>query len=124
MRVKLDENLGVRGAALLTAAGVDVDTVAAEDLCGTSDKTLAEVCRVEHRVLVTLDKDFADTLRFPPQRYAGIVVLRLGEPLTHEMIQHALRRFVDAVDDQDLSGRLWIVDSHRIREFLPASDRS
>jgi len=72
---------------------------------------------VESRVLVSLDKDFSSILRFPPARYAGIVVLRLSEPLAPAAIEDALRRLLIALAGKDLTGRLWIIDARRIREF-------
>jgi predicted nuclease of predicted toxin-antitoxin system len=53
MRLKLDENFGKRAAGILSAAGHDVETVPAEDLCRASDRELARVCRAEERCLVT-----------------------------------------------------------------------
>lgn len=117
MLVKLDENLGARGAAILRGAGWDVSTVAMQDLCGASDATLIEICRVEGRVLITLDLDFANTLRLPPRRYGGIVVLRLQAPVRRAAIEGALQRLVLLAATRSPAGRLWIIDETRIREF-------
>lgn len=51
MKVKLDENLGSRGAEVLRAGGCEVVTVVEEDLCSAADSTLIEVSRAEGRVL-------------------------------------------------------------------------
>lgn len=116
MRLKLDENLGARSARILQDGGCDVSTIHEQALGSASDDTVIEVCRVEERVLITLDKDFAQVLRYPPARYPGIVVLRLPEPVTLLAIHDALRRLVAAARDTDLAGRLWIIDAWRIRQ--------
>ncbi len=117
MRVKLDENIGARGARILRDGGCEVETVVSEGLGGASDEALIAKCRAEGRTLLSFDKDFASILRFPPARYAGIVVLRLAEPLTLPAIEDALRRFLAASEGKDLTGCLWIIDTTRVREF-------
>lgn len=96
-------------------------SVWSQALNSASDDTLIEVCRVEERVLVSLDRDFTNTLRFPPARYAGIIVLRMPEPLRREGIESALRRVTVLASTRDPKQRLWIVTTDRIREFA-ASD--
>ena len=45
MKLKLDENIDVRLAPIMAAAGHDVDTVKAEGLSGEPDETIYETCR-------------------------------------------------------------------------------
>jgi len=66
MNFKLDENLGRRTQEVFSLCGHRADTVAEENLSGTGDQRLFEICQVEERCVVSLDMDFADILRFPP----------------------------------------------------------
>lgn len=78
MRIKLDENLGRRVAAIFRATGHDAATVREQGVQGIDDHALYELCRNEERCLVTVDLDFSNVLRFPPEQTAGSVVLRPG----------------------------------------------
>lgn len=75
MRAKLDESMPNEAAEALREAGWECDTVHDEGLSGADDTRVASVCRDEHRVLFTLDLDFADIRAYPPgglRRYRRI----------------------------------------------------
>jgi predicted nuclease of predicted toxin-antitoxin system len=72
VRVKLDENLGIRGVAIFKKRGHDVASVAGQGMQPASDRDVILACMVEQRCLVTLDLDFSDPLQFPPHEYSGI----------------------------------------------------
>ncbi len=114
MRFKLDENLPVEAAAVLRAAGYDAATVAEQGLSGEPDPAIAAVCRVEARVLVTLDTDFADLRTYPPEDQAGLIVLRLQQQDRPHVVQ-VIRRLLPLLVTEPLGGHLWIVDENRIR---------
>ena len=121
---KLDENLGFRAQSLLLeSGGYDVSSVLEQQLAGSSDDALIQVCRTEKRILVTLDLDFANPIHFPPTEYAGIVVLRPGSGPQYEHIIACLETFLGALTPETmLYGKLWIVSASQIREYLPAAD--
>ena len=77
MKLKLDENLPESLIPLFSRAGHDASPATSQGLGGQADSRIAQVCRQETRVLVTLDSGFADIRAYPPQEHAGIIVLRL-----------------------------------------------
>jgi predicted nuclease of predicted toxin-antitoxin system len=118
MRIKLDENFDVRLVPLVAADGHDVDTVRAEGLSGKPDQTIYETCRKDGRVVMTLDLDFSNPLRFPPAATEGIVVLRVPRPLL-PVIRATLQSVLPMLKTQPLKGKLWIVEPGRIRVYDP-----
>ena len=119
MKLKLDENLGNRGATLFRAAGHDVATVVEQNLTSTPDCDLLTICHLEERALVTLDTDFSNPLVFEPDRFSGIAVLRLPARIIPEDLWAACRVLIAALNNSDLRGKLWIVQRDRVREYRP-----
>jgi predicted nuclease of predicted toxin-antitoxin system len=118
VRLKLDENIGRRGAELLGSAGHDVMTVRDQHLQGASDDRVFAVASAEGRALITLDRDFGQVLRFPPASSAGIVILDLGPRPGPQALLERLRDFLAVVETRPLTGRLWIIEPGRVRIHL------
>jgi len=119
MKLKLDENLGVIGKSLLQAEGHDVMTIFEQHMTGAQDERVYEICRDEGRILVTLDHDFAHTLRFPPETTAGIVVIECKGRLSPSMILERMKELAVMLRTRRNNRELWIVEPGRIRIHEP-----
>src|SRR4051812_24751960 len=89
----------------------------AQALTPAADEELIQACAKERRALVTLDLDFANPLVFPPERYAGIAVLRLPSKPSYASLLAVVRTFLQALEREQLSGKLWSVEGGRIRIY-------
>ena len=119
MRLKLDENLGIRCADLLRSADHDVTTVAEQNLCSSTEKKLLETCKAEKRCLVTLDLEFANPLIFKPAETEGIAVLRLPPKPTPDDLLDTIRTLIGGLSQKEIRGKLWTIQRGRIREYQP-----
>lgn len=117
MKLKLDENLGQSTAKQLLEAGFDVTTVAEQNMRGSSDDVLIEVCRSEHRCLVTLDMGFANPFLFQPANYAGIAVIRLPKGQLSEDLLSAINTLINGLRTKTIEGQLWVIHKNRIRQY-------
>jgi predicted nuclease of predicted toxin-antitoxin system len=113
MKLKLDENLGELGRDVLTDQGHDVSTVAMQRMGGRTDIALYEACRIEG--LITLDRDFGEVLRFPPEDSTGIAILDCRGRLSPSTILARINELALVLAIQSISGQLWIVEPGRVR---------
>ena len=118
MRFKLDENFDARLVTLVAEGGHDVDTVFLEELSGKPDDAVFQACLTNRRILITLDLDFSNPLRFPPDRTEGIGVVRPPRP-TLPLIRATLASAFPELKSKSLKGRFWIVEPARIRVYDP-----
>lgn len=114
MLFKIDENLHEEVAALLCHHGHDAVSVFGQQMQGHADDDVAAACRREGRAIVTLDLDFSNILTYPPERYAGIIVLRLHDPSRATALA-AMRRLLPLLATEPLAGHLWTVDDIGMR---------
>jgi predicted nuclease of predicted toxin-antitoxin system len=115
MKFKLDENLPLEVTVVLLQAGHDALTVVDQDLVGESDDEILKICQSEGRIVVTMDLDFSNIHRYPPQQSPGIIVLRLASQELMHMMTVVQTMVVPLLEKQSPVGCLWVVDEDRVR---------
>ena len=114
MKLKLDENVDARLAVVLRQAGHDAMTVRDQGLHAIDDVILYQHCTSEGHILVTLDLDFSNVLRYPPEQTPGLVVLRGPDDLI-PTLTILIQTLLNGLSEDTPSGHLWIVEPSRIR---------
>ncbi len=77
MRFLIDENLPRSLTELFHQYGHEAVHVRDIGLQGASDTVIANYAKAHNYCLVTADLGFADIRSYPPQDYAGILVIRV-----------------------------------------------
>jgi predicted nuclease of predicted toxin-antitoxin system len=114
MQFKIDENLPEELAELLRDAGWDATSVVAQELGGSDDPRVRDVCDAENRILITFDRGFPNIRAYAPDEHPGFIVFRLrSQDKRHVLAVSA--RLVAALRQHELNSELWIVDESRIR---------
>jgi predicted nuclease of predicted toxin-antitoxin system len=114
MDFKIDENLPKDCLTCLHGAGHDAHSVLMENLVGASDSIIADVCKKEKRVLLTLDLDFANIRNHPPNEYTGIIVFRVPSQ-DRKSITILVEKMISFLKKESPVGKLWIVEPDRVR---------
>lgn len=114
MKFKIDENVPTGAVEVFRTQGHECHTVFDKTLGGAADSQIADKCRSEGLVLVTLDLDFADIRTYPPAQHAGIVVLRPSEP-DRDRVLALIARTLTFCEQESVIRSLWIVDEGQIR---------
>lgn len=114
MKLFFDENISPLHARELRAEGYDAVAVVEVGLSGAPDERILNFTIKEDRILLTLDADFANVLRFPAENTPGLVRLRLRVP-TEQVIRETLRKALLLLKNVELRGRLAIVEPNKIR---------
>ena len=114
MQFKIDENLPIEIAELLNDSGHDAKTVNNQQLQGAKDSLLANVCKNEHRALITLDTDFSDIRAYAPEEFSGIIVFRVSTQAKSHIIK-VFRSILPLFNREPLTRHLWIVEETKVR---------
>ncbi len=119
MRIKLDENLPVRLAAVLENLDHDVHTIAEENLSGKGDNEVWEAAQRDGRFLITQDLDFSDLRRFVPGTHCGILLVRLHAPDRQSLIVRVAQIFKQE-DVSRWEGCFLVATEHKLRVMRPS----
>jgi predicted nuclease of predicted toxin-antitoxin system len=114
VRLLLDENLSPLHASGLRISGHVAVSVVDCGLAGADDPAVRTAAVQSGRILVTLDADFANVLRYPPSSTPGVIRLRV-HPATESAIDVLLRSTILRLNGMNLNGKLVVADPKKIR---------
>ena len=120
MKLKIDECLSPRAAAICRASGHDASTAFDEGLNGRSDPEILAAATAEGRTVITIDRGFGDARLFPPGSHAGIIVLR---PNTNdkELILRLLEDVLKLTELETFVGCVVVVEFGQVRVLRPST---
>lgn len=112
MRFLVDEDVDVRLIRVLRKLGHDAKRIPS----GTTNGAVIRLAHTEHRVLISRDTDFTDSVRFPPSRFSGIVHLDIHPPRLGA-ITVVLKTLLSEVAEPAFAGKLFVLDETGYEEF-------
>ena len=116
MTFLVDADVPRSAADMVRRHGYDAVDVGDIGLRHADDSVIASHAQRERQCLVTGDFDFADIRNYPPQHYAGLVVLMIPPTATALYITQLLDSFfVQKTLITQLPGKLAIVEPGRVR---------
>jgi predicted nuclease of predicted toxin-antitoxin system len=101
----------------LISEGHEVVRLSTQLPSDADDSTVIEEAQEMGAILLSLNGDFADLIRYPPESYGGIVALQVrNRPEAIPSIVDKLLEYLEQHPHQKHhSGKLFLVEAHRIR---------
>ena len=115
IRLKLDENFPPDTVHIFREHDIDASSVYEQDMCGYPDTEVFKICKDEKRALITFDLDFANIIRYPASETNGVIIVRSKKKINLEEITHICHKLVQLLLQNDLKGKLFIVEDTKIR---------
>jgi predicted nuclease of predicted toxin-antitoxin system len=116
MRFLIDADLPRSAGNVFRRHGHEATDVRDVALGSAKDSEIARYAQSNDLCLVTGDFDFADIRNYPPDRYSGLLVLRLPRSATSAYINQVLDSFLRRTElVARLPGKLAIVEPGQIR---------
>ena len=114
MKIFANENLFEPIIDYLRSLGNDVLSIRDSGLSGISDDDVYKRACKENMVIITMDKDFTRTFRFPPERCGGIVVAKIYKRTVDETLT-IFKKIYQSIKEEDIKGNLIIITPEGVR---------
>lgn len=117
MKILADENLYEPIIDFLKETKNEVFSIRDEGLSGITDEKLYKIACENEMLIITMDKDFTNILRFPPHKCDGIIVLKIYKKSVQETLQ-IFKKFFNNLKISDIKKNLCIItpDTIKIRK--------
>ncbi len=109
MRFLIDEDVPVKLLKTLSKLGHDVIRVEPS----TKDPDVAKLAREEKRILITLDKDFKNTVLYSPKEF-NIVYIQIHPPYADRLIE-AFQKLLDQTNSEAFTGLIILGEKGHLR---------
>ena len=120
--IKFFLDVNIPYAALEVFKEFHLEALHARDvgLSRSDDQEIMEYAIKNKCILITKDMEFANIKLFPPMRHHGMIIMRLPSFFKASQCNEVLKRFLSAVNKEDLEKFLAIVKvgRYRIRKFV------
>jgi len=114
MKIFANENLFDPIIDYLKSLGHDVISLREAGLLGISDDEVYQLACKENQVILTMDKDFTRTFRFPPKSCGGIIVIKIYRRTVDETL-NIFKTFFNEIKEEDIKGNLVIITPEGVR---------
>ena len=110
MKFLIDENVRSEVEIFLAESGHDVKRVAS----GARNGEIIQSALAEKRALITHDVHFSNILMYPPEKYCGIIRIRIDPP-SADKITLALKGLLDKTPSEQFDKRLFVLEEDGFR---------
>lgn len=115
LRFLVDEDLPRPMTPALLAAGFPAEDVRDVGLRGKTDEEVLDYARVRDETVLTADRAFGSTLRFPLGSHKAIIVIRYpDETPMAQMVQEVLVQ-IRGLDHAEVDGSVVVLEKGRLR---------
>jgi predicted nuclease of predicted toxin-antitoxin system len=121
LKFVIDEDIPRSTGIILKENGYDILDIRDHGLRGEKDEKIYEFAQENGAVVLTGDRGFGNTQRFPLGEHNGIVVTNFPNEMPTSMINQQLLVRLKHINEDDYKGNVIIIDPLKIRIRRPES---